>query len=98
MTLPPLLEDWKCDLKVVLTLHLFFLFSIQIQFEIPDFHLDTSHEVKLRLALGVSYHHIGKNNEAREVLEKALEVCNKDDAKETKEGAEVARELGWIYQ
>ena len=99
MTLPPLLEDWKCDLKVVLTLHLFYLFVFnQIQFEIPDFHLDTSHEVKLRLALGVSYHHIGKNNEAREVLEKALEVCNKEDAKETKEGAEVARKLGWIYQ
>lgn len=77
---------------------LFFFFSFQLQSELPDFHLDTSHEVKLRLALGVSYHHIGKNNEAREVLEKALKVCNKDEAKETKEGAEVARELGWIYQ
>ena len=76
------------------------LFFFQLQSELPDFHLDTSHEVKVCLALGVSYHHIGKNNEAREVLEKALKVCNKDEAKETnlKEGAEVARELGWIYQ
>ena len=35
--------------------------------------------------------------EAREVLEKALMVCNKEGLKETREVASVAAELGWIY-
>ena len=35
--------------------------------------------------------------EAREVLEKALMVCNKEGVKETKEGANIATELGWTY-
>ena len=88
----PPLEAQKHGLKVVLSLHFF----TQIQSELPDFHLDTSHEVKLCFALGVSFRHIGKNKEAKEVLEKALKVCN--DATATKEGAQVAKELGWIYQ
>ena len=35
--------------------------------------------------------------EAREVLEKALIVCNKEGIRETREGARVAKELGWTY-
>ena len=40
---------------------------------------------------------MGKYMEAREVLEKALMVCNKEGIKETREGAGVAADLGWIY-
>ena len=36
--------------------------------------------------------------EAREVLEKALVVCNEEGIRETREGAGVASELGWIYR
>ena len=36
--------------------------------------------------------------EAREVLEKALVVCNEEGIKETREGARVANELGLIYK
>ena len=35
--------------------------------------------------------------EAREVLKKARMVCNEEGIKETREGARVAFELGWIY-
>ena len=35
--------------------------------------------------------------EAREVLEKALIVCNEEGIKEAREGAGVAADLGWIY-
>ena len=35
--------------------------------------------------------------EAREVLEKALIVCNEEGIKETREGAGIASELGLIY-
>ena len=35
--------------------------------------------------------------EAREVLEKALVVCNKEGIRETGEGAGIVTELGWIY-
>ena len=34
--------------------------------------------------------------EAREVLEKALMVCSKEGIRETREGAGIAKELGWI--
>ena len=36
--------------------------------------------------------------EAREMLEKALMVCNEEGIRETREGARVADELGWVYQ
>ena len=35
--------------------------------------------------------------EAREVLEKARMVFNEESIKETREGAGIAKELGWIY-
>ena len=35
--------------------------------------------------------------EAREMLEKALIVCNEEDIKETREGAGIVTELGLIY-
>ena len=35
--------------------------------------------------------------EAREVLEKALMVCNEEGIRQTREGAGIAKELGWIY-
>ena len=41
---------------------------------------------------------MGRYKEAREVLEKALVVCNEEGIKETGEGADIANELGWIYQ
>ena len=70
------------------------IFSPQIH---SDFVHDAAHEVKLHFALGQSYHHMGKYKQAREVLEKALIVCNKEGIKETTEGAGVTAELGWIY-
>ena len=69
-------------------------FSPQIH---SDSSPDASHEVKLGFVLGQSYQHMGRNMEAREVLEKALTVCNEEGIKETREGAGVAKELGWIY-
>ena len=66
--------------------------------QIPsDFSPDAGHEVKLRFALGQSYRHMGRYTEAREVLEKALIVCNEEGIRETREGAGIAKELGWIY-
>ena len=62
-----------------------------------DFCPDAGHEVKLRFALGQSYRHMGRYKEAREVLEKALVVCNEEGIRETREGAGIAKELGWIY-
>ena len=62
-----------------------------------DFHSDASHEVKLRFALGQSYRHMGRYMEAREMLEKALVVCNEEGIQETREGAGIAKELGLIY-
>ena len=41
--------------------------------------------------------HLGSHKEAREVLEKARRICSEEGMEETKEGAEVARELGWCY-
>ena len=35
--------------------------------------------------------------EAREVLEKALMVCDEEGIRETREGAGIASGLGWIY-
>ena len=63
-----------------------------------DFLNDATREVKLRFALGQSYRHMGRYMEAREVLEKALVVCNEEGIRETREGAGVASELGWIYR
>ena len=40
---------------------------------------------------------MGRYMEAREVLEKALIVCNEEGIKKTREGAGIAKELGWIY-
>ena len=54
--------------------------------------------VKLCLALGQSYRHIGRYKDAREVLEKARIVCVEEGIKETREGAGIATELGWIYR
>ena len=62
-----------------------------------DFLHDLTHEVKLHFALGQSYRHMESYMEAREVLEKALIVCNEEGIRETREGAGVATELGWIY-
>ena len=70
---------------------------LQIQSKFPDFCLDANQEVKLNLILGKSYDHMGKINEAREVLEKAQRVCIKEGIKDTKEDAEVAGVLGSIY-
>ena len=36
--------------------------------------------------------------DSKEMLEKALVVCNEEGIKETREGGRVANELGWIYQ
>ena len=62
-----------------------------------DFHPDASHEVKLRFTLGQSYRHKGRYMQAREMLEKALVVCNEEGIQETREGAGIAKELGLIY-
>ena len=62
-----------------------------------DFSPDASHEVKLRFALGQSHRHMGRYKEARDVLEKALMVCNKEGINEKREGAGIAAELGWNY-
>ena len=62
-----------------------------------NFSPDASHEVKLRFALGHSYWHMGRYMKARNVLEKALMVSNEEGIKETREGAGIASELGWIY-
>ena len=62
-----------------------------------DFSPDVSHEVKLRFTLGQSYRHIVRYMKAREMLEKALRVCNEQGIKETREGAGIVTELGLIY-
>lgn len=72
--------------------------SPQIRSEHPDFCFDASHELKLRFALGDSYHHMGKYEDAKEVLEEAWRVCIKENMRETNESAWVAGLLGWIYQ
>ena len=72
--------------------------SPQIQSEHPDFHFDPRLEVKLRFALGDSYHHMGRYKEAMDMLEEAWRVCKEENLKKTKEGAWVAALLGWIYQ
>ena len=66
--------------------------------ELPDFHFDERLEMKLLFALGDSYHHIGRNDKAKEALEKAWTLCNTEGMKETYASAEVARILGWTYQ
>ena len=40
---------------------------------------------------------MGRYKEAREVLEKALVLCNEEGLKETREGAGIAKQLGVIY-
>ena len=40
---------------------------------------------------------MGRYREAREVLEKAWEVCDEEGIRETREGAGIAKELGLIY-
>ena len=80
--------------QIIMHIRILHILSPQIN---SDFHLDAHHEVKLRYALGGIYGKMGKYMEAREVLEKALMVCNKEGIKEAREGAGVAAELGWIY-
>ena len=41
---------------------------------------------------------MGRYMEAREVLEKALMVFNEEGIRETREGAVISKQLGWIYQ
>ena len=52
----------------------------------------------LYFVLEQSYWHMERYKEAREVLENALMVGNKESINlgETREGAGVAKELGWI--
>ena len=69
------------------------ILSLQIH---SDFSPDARHEVKLRFALGQSYHHMGRYMEAKEMLEKALTVCNEEGITETREGAGITKELGWV--
>ena len=63
-----------------------------------DFGPDATHEVNLRFALGQSYLIMGRYMEAREVLEKALIVCNEEGKREMREGARVAKRLGDVYK
>jgi len=53
--------------------------------------------MQVYFALGKSYDLMGKDKEARNLLEQALTLCAKNGMKESKEGAEVSRVLGWIY-
>ena len=53
--------------------------------------------MQVYFALGKSYDLMGKDKEARNLLEQALTLCAKHGMKESKEGAEVSRVLGWIY-
>lgn len=73
------------------------LSSLQIQSELSNFHLHFYHEMQVYFALGKSYDLMGKDKEARNLLEQALTLCAKNGMKESKEGAEVSRVLGWIY-
>ena len=41
---------------------------------------------------------MGRCREAREMLEKTLMVCNEEGIKKTREGARIAKELGWNYK
>lgn len=49
-------------------------------------------------ALGKYYDLMEKDEDARNLLEQALTLCDKNGMKEKKEGAEIVRVLGWIYQ
>ena len=40
---------------------------------------------------------MGRYMEAREMLEKALMLCNEEGIQETRDGAGIAKELGLIY-
>ena len=41
---------------------------------------------------------MGRYMEAREVLEKAMIVCNEEGKREMKEGAIISKQLGNVYQ
>lgn len=49
-------------------------------------------------ALGKYYDLMEKDEDARNLLEQALTLCDKNGMKEKKEGVEIVRVLGWIYQ
>ena len=48
-------------------------------------------------ALGKYYDLMGKDEEARNLLEQSLRVAAENGMKDKKEGAGIVRTLGWIY-
>ena len=69
----------------------------QVSTTVSGFQLDANHEMNLCLLLGEGYPLVGRYREAKDVLERALRVCEREGWKEIELATRIAHHAAGDY-